>query len=243
MIKKHIIDKLVNNIFNIKCQNVNIDHNGTFKDFLGDILYKPLSGLQEDILFHFKDIIEQKVKGAIKNPNEIDSAINYINTEVLKSYKFRYKYSDGNDWIQIVKSVINKRLIDFIKKNQRQQRMVYNDGTFINNAKYLDYYYVKSIDHSYKVVDFNDQVQFVIKIINQNKNKFLNIEWDYINCILFLYDNGFDPLDANLLYLVMGYETGNVLHKKEFNRIKNKVTKKIKKMICKISNGDDTTEQ
>lgn len=236
-----VIKKTISKVFELNCVNLDIEADGTVKKLIGDVLYLAVNPTQMSILHKIHNLIQQKVRGAIHDQNDVQDAISYVSTEVLKSYKFRYKYKNGLDWENVVKSVINRRLIDFSGKQYRYKRLVHNSGLFDSDSDYLDYYYNKEFDKSAERLYRHDQAKFVIDTYKNNRNKFLPIELEYIDAILYLYDNGFDPMEEYLVYGVMGYEKGNQDHKREFNRIRNKTQRKLKDMVRGVSYADSTT--
>jgi len=222
--------------FDVECNEVGITKNKIkLRDLIGDILYVAVKTKQIQLLDGVHDLIQQKVRGAIRNQNDIGDAISYITTEVLKSFKFRYKYKNGDDWNNIIKSVINRRLIDFSGKQYRRNRLVHNAGSFDSDSDYLDYYCNQECDNSAERLYCHDQATFVINIIKENNKRFLPVEKEYIDTLLYLYNEGYDPMDEWLVFKFMGYEKGNSEHKREFNRIRNKAQNKVKDIIKSVS--------
>ena len=239
--RRQTINKFKKKALILNCCDIGLDREGDLNELLGDILYITVGATQVELLRNCHNLIQQKVRGAIHDANQLDDALSYITTEVLKSYKFRWKYNGGNDWVHVVKSVINRRLIDFKAKQYRYSRMLHNTGLFVSDSEYLDYYNEQECDDSAEKMYRHDQAQFVTKLINDNRSKFLPIELEYVDAIYFLFDEGYDPMVEHNVYISMGYEKGNQDHKREFNRIKSRTQKKIKYLIKGISDEDCTT--
>ena len=91
------ISKINTKCLNTNCNDVGLEYEGTLCDLIGDVLYKTVNVTQLKILDQYHNMIQQKVRGALKDPNCVDDAISYVSTEILKAYKFRYKYKDGAD--------------------------------------------------------------------------------------------------------------------------------------------------
>jgi predicted sulfurtransferase len=54
-----------------------------------------------------------------------------------------------------------------------------------------------------------------------------------------MYENEYDPMDDELVYLTMGYEPCNSKHKKEFNRVRIRVRKKVVKLISEVTDDEE----
>jgi len=238
MLSNKIIGQVIERCcFSLYCNNINL------QEYIADCIYQFVEVEQNKILARLKPLIEKKVRGAIHTLNDIPDAISFLQSEVLKAYKFRYKYNNGAEWTHIIKSVMNRRLIDFTAKQYRYSRNMYSNGKFVNQSEYLDYYYQQR-GHNSKLMEMankmrsHDQSEFIIQCVIDNMYRFIDIEKEYIENLIYMYNNGYDPLDSNILFGLMGYEKGNYEDKREFNRIKNRVTNKIKSIVMEISRED-----
>lgn len=225
MLTKNKLDELIKGILNIQCREFGIDYDGNFLEYIKFISSAYLRAHQVELLNEYNDLIEQKTRGAITDYKYQDAAMNYLRGQLLKAYKFRYKY---DNWNRVVKSIINRRLIDYKKKIYKYNRIVTNSGLFNNDDEYLDYYDIDKVSMQSKTIENADELEYLIRLIHDNKDKFFDVEYEYINTLITMYENGFDPMDNKKVYDFMGYVKDNSEDKKQFNKIRHRTIKKIR---------------
>jgi len=234
ILDKETLNTICKRMFTCACIDLNISHKKNFADFLFDIVSTHLSAHQIEFLNQYEGLIQQKTRGAIRDKSYHGDVKNFLRLEILKAYKFKYKY---NDWHYVVKSVINRRLSDYTKKIYRYNRNVFSDGLFNSECDYLNFYDDNAgvdTDEMNRICT-RDLIHTIRDKITANKNRYFHIQIVYFDTMFTLHQYGFDPMNYGLIYEAMGYQEGNEEHKKEFTRIQNKSKKIVREIYADIT--------
>jgi len=122
--------------------------------------------------------------------------------EIIKLYKNRFKYGSKDDWVNVVKSTINRRVGDFRVRMLRQ-----NERFITENRKTTDdkEYRVDDVGENKTESDDNKRIlQSVIEIIRSGE-EYDEFDEELLMEIISLHNQNKEATDANLLYY-LGYE-------------------------------------
>ena len=191
----------------------------------------------------YASLIEKVVKIKIRDPREQQDVCQHVKIQLIKSYKNRYKY--GDDWDNIIRSIIRRRVGDYRHKFFRNNNRFINenelsielDSGFQEVDKFekvgLKYNYDENIEsferyNPFKLLDKKDYIEQIRKIILDDEHDSFN-EWDkeYVEIIYELYESE-EEIDEENIMEFMGYESPD---KNEFKSNVKLFNSKIKNII------------
>lgn len=189
--------------------------------------------IHEEFLEKYEPDINLKVNVAFQNYHEREDVKQEMRMELIKSYKSKYKYAD---WHNIVRGIINRRIIDYRKDLYRTPLL---DLQNYNNGKdnFLDHILDNKSSDVWKedrpfteAIEASDLLDSVLSVYANSEEEFDEWEQEYME-ILYSYhlDHPSHPIELESKRMeLMGYSKGQ---RKEFRSKVKQFVKKLNSLI------------
>jgi hypothetical protein len=165
----------------------------------------------EKFIEEYDDVIREKVCYDVSNINDRDDVSQHVRMALIKSFKSRYKY---DDWDNVVRSIIKRRIRDYLKKTFRQTNNLTNEYTEENTSGEEFFYEEKGFNEFI----VREQLDVIKKRVESNKKHFDSMEYEYFEVICEIYECGF-IVDDELIMQNMGLDISNSSDRKSYRKI------------------------
>lgn len=167
----------------------------------------------------FEKCIQSAVRARIYRPEDIEDCMQYVRLELLKLYKFRYKYGSERDWKNVVLSAIVRRAGDF------RVQILRSADRFITENRLASDEDGFNIQDLFAVSKSADDGKRILKIVSSiiNREKIFN-GWDkeFWNILKSRFKGGEEIKDSQIRYY-MGYDINDTEFKKNLNAFRRKI--------------------
>lgn len=174
----------------------------------------------EHFLDEYEPLINKSVYYDVSNVNDREDVAQHVRVALIKSFKSRYKYEN---WDNVVRSIIKRRIKDYLKKSFRNSNKI--------ASEYIDDYVAIDNEICYEEKGFNEfivreQLDLIKRKVEHNRKIFDITEIEYFEVVCEIYDCGC-IVDDELIMQNMGLDSSVSSDKKMYRKISKSFIEKM----------------